>query len=284
MTASPGHLSQLPSGGFGSESLAMEDFLHLPRRHNADLRTSSLRNERLIKIVIGDGDHEPYHIQQTILESASDYFKKALAHESQLGSDEPGTLTFPEDNLGAWEALLYWLLKHDLPPPMQVPCESHIVPVGEHELLLVRCWAMGEKYGLSVFQDLVMTTMLKWVESCGSFEYATLEEAFQSTPPGCALRLLTADDLAFRIVDSQEGLPLVRDVIEFLEGIPGCMGEVLSAVSDFHKMSVRPTACKRPPPDWKQQECINYMVAEDHKWCMQCRCMRLRRTTRDEEE
>ncbi|KAK3115577.1 hypothetical protein LTR53_004937 [Teratosphaeriaceae sp. CCFEE 6253] len=244
---------------------------------------SSLRNERLIKIVVGDGEHEPYYIQRTILESSSDYFKKALAHESQLGSDEPGTLSFPEDDLGAWEVLLYWLLKHGLPPLMHVPREFFTLPTGDFELLLVRCWAMGEKYCLPSFQDLMMTTLLKWVEICSTLDRATLEEAFSSTPPGCVMRLLAAADLALQISHESACASRSRAMINAVEGIRGCMGEVLNAVSEYYTRPIRPNASIAPSPDQKQQDWTKYMVAKDHEWCLECGCMRSRRTTIDEE-
>ena len=59
-----------------------------------------LQKDRLIKVYVAE-NATPYLLPGAILASISEYFVKALAHESHLGGED-GALRFPEDDQTAW--------------------------------------------------------------------------------------------------------------------------------------------------------------------------------------
>ncbi|KAK5688478.1 hypothetical protein LTS10_000456 [Elasticomyces elasticus] len=193
----------------------------------------SLRDQRLIKIYIGSDGAEPFHVPQCILEATSGYFKKALAPDGSLGMAALDTLGFLDDSEAAWKVLLYWMFKHDLPNDEQRKtddCEGW-------ELLMVECWAMGNRYMIPKFQDLVMLELLDCLLMYTSFETDTIKQAFATTPAGCALRMVMAELVAGHLQDEifDSGL---ENLHEF-EGFPGCLAEIAHAVKEWSGTSQR---------------------------------------------
>ena len=66
---------------------------------------SSLLSDRLVKIYVADSA-QPFHVQQRLLESTSEYFIRALRPDG-FGEGKSGTLRFPEDDVKIWQILLY---------------------------------------------------------------------------------------------------------------------------------------------------------------------------------
>ncbi|KAK3115576.1 hypothetical protein LTR53_004936 [Teratosphaeriaceae sp. CCFEE 6253] len=186
--------------------------------------------QRFIKIHVGrDADEQVYHVPEAALELASDYFLKALKHESSMGG-EKGLLRFPADNADAWKVLLYWILKGALPEDWNAVKKSD----EQQELHMVRCWAMGEKYLLPDFQDVIMLELLKYLDSRANpkAQYLTLaaaKEGFATTPAGRPLRRLIALDLAECLREGH----LEYDMLCMFDGIGGAMSEVVQAVAEY---------------------------------------------------
>ncbi|KAK5732669.1 hypothetical protein LTR17_010350 [Elasticomyces elasticus] len=192
-----------------------------------------LRDGRLIKIFVGSNGAEPFHVPQIILESTSHYFKKALIHDGTLGMAAPDTLTFPTDSEEAWKVLLHWIFKHDLPED-----EQHRIDDCEGwELLMVECWAMGNRYKIPKFQDLVMLELLDGLLMYTSFETDTIKQAFATTPAGCALRMMMAELVAAQLQD--EIFDLGPENLNDFDGYPGCLAEIAHAVKEWSGTSQR---------------------------------------------
>lgn len=145
------------------------------------------QSDRLIRIIVGTGeDAQTFNIQQVILENVSEYFVKAMKNE-RLGSEsESGVLRFPVDDICAWEALSYWLMKRDLPRKLVE---------GSDVQTAVCCWVLGDCYSIPRLQDEAMLALL-WIFRNWWPEAAELAKAFKSTPPGSQLRRLMAEVIA----------------------------------------------------------------------------------------
>ncbi|KAK4895434.1 hypothetical protein LTR27_006498 [Elasticomyces elasticus] len=193
----------------------------------------SLRDPRLIKIYIGSDGAEPFHVPQCILEAPSDYFKKALAPDGSPDMAVPDTLSFANDSEASWKVLLYWMFEHDLPNDEQREtddCEGW-------ELLMVDCWAMGDRYKIPKFQDLVMLELLDILLQYTSFETDTIKQAFATTPAGCALRMVMAELVAAQLQD--EIFDLGSENLHEFEGFPACLAEIDCAVKEWSGTSQR---------------------------------------------
>ncbi|KAK3619034.1 hypothetical protein LTR56_024289 [Elasticomyces elasticus] len=196
-----------------------------------DTLLKSLQSERLIKIFVGPGTTMPYHVPQTILHTTSDYFTKALLHETSLGAAETGVLRFPEDDVDVWGILLYWMLIKELPETALGTRAMKDQELAEFELLLVRCWAVGERYQVPQFQDLVMLELLVFLYRGHSplIGLVTLKEAFATTPPGRPMRKLVARNVAQQL----RGQSLHHNDLDMFDGIAGCMAEIVKAVGEL---------------------------------------------------
>ena len=104
---------------------------------------SKVQTDRLISVFVGENTR-PYFVQESVLAGISDFFRKALKHESNLGT-ERGVLRQLEDDHTAWEMLLYWRIK------------GKILCYGEdfHSKVftLVHCAVLGDKYDTKSFRD-----------------------------------------------------------------------------------------------------------------------------------
>ena len=143
-----------------------------------------MRCDRLIKLFIGEQSPEmqPLLVPQALLENASEYFVKAFRNENMGQQNEPGTLRFPEDDIAAWKVFLYWIIKHKLPAAEElVPaCDDENVEGKHDHILAVRCWVLGDKYCVPLFQDLIMLEILRTLEH-SSTTNDSIMEAFSTT-------------------------------------------------------------------------------------------------------
>jgi hypothetical protein len=157
-----------------------------------DRQARSLETNRMIKIVIGDRQ-EPYLVAQSTLENTAMYFKKALHHHGKFGTGDRNTLTFPEDNVSAWEFLLYYM-KKDVVPRLDEPTDGYM-------LQRVSSWILGDKYGISGFQELIMPELLRYVDAAWSgffLSFEVLETAFAAAAPDSLLTILAAEEAAIQ--------------------------------------------------------------------------------------
>ncbi|KAK5121393.1 hypothetical protein LTR85_005225 [Meristemomyces frigidus] len=144
----------------------------------------TLRTDRFVKIFIGErtAESEPVLVPQSALEQTSGYFTTALRNE-HLGTTEPGTLTFPDDDPDAWQVLLYWMIKGRLPPTSALLLASGPDDPAVH---------------------------LDWL--------GAVKEAFECIPPGSKLREVMAEEVVIRLELSSiqyEDLDIFDGVVGF---------------------------------------------------------------------
>ncbi|KAK5121392.1 hypothetical protein LTR85_005224 [Meristemomyces frigidus] len=172
---------------------------------------SSFQTGRVIEVYVGaiTAESKPYLLPQTLLENASDYFTKALRSGSFKEGKE-GRLHFPDDDSSAWEVLLYWLVKRHLP--------SH----ASDQLLMINCWALGDKYGITRFQDETMVELIIIYDD-QSAKPDSIAKALEVSGPGSKMRKLIAEELTWVYENeniSREDLGAIIDgtgiIVEFL--------------------------------------------------------------------
>ncbi|EME78872.1 uncharacterized protein MYCFIDRAFT_83785 [Pseudocercospora fijiensis CIRAD86] len=148
----------------------------------------ALQQERLISITIGE-NRKPIQIQQKVLEGASDWFAKALKRDTFV-EGKNGKLNFPDDDVAAWDVLIYWMVNHRMFPNGQERGDV---------VLVTKCWILGDKYDIKPFQDQAMYKLICYLHcvSIGpSFPADDLNAILRLCPPGSVLGRIFAEDLA----------------------------------------------------------------------------------------
>lgn len=157
-------------------------------------KSRGVRNDCLVKIIVGEGDQQQtFHLQHTLFVKTSAVFAATSRNET-LGGGEAGVYRFPQDSVGAWEILIYWMIKATLP-------ESKFEEQHEEEeaqLLLVQCWVLGDKYNIAAFQDVIMLELLFLISGI-SMDPMSAAFATNNTPPGSKLRHLVANEIVFTV-------------------------------------------------------------------------------------
>ncbi|KAK5702638.1 hypothetical protein LTR97_003584 [Elasticomyces elasticus] len=222
-----------------------------------DALLQSLESDRTIKLIIGEPTEHAatFYISKTALEQTSEFFCGALRNQ-HLGDGERDTLKFPEDNLTAWKVLLFWMMKHGLPRDANlvtmVDTEGKCHPL-DH-VISVRCWALGDKYGIPTFQDFVMLELLDHLECYGS-NLVTVREAFQSTTPGSPLRELMAEEVVLCLGSGS----MEFEELDALDGVIGFTSIFGAKMSNGNEYGYMPRVPPRVPrnhepgksPFWK---------------------------------
>ncbi|KAK5740251.1 hypothetical protein LTR17_004752 [Elasticomyces elasticus] len=218
------------------------DDLDCPHINRMDNLVTALQSDRLIKLVIGtkseDGSSGTLFIWASALEAAAEYFRSALRNQQLGEGSEPDVLTFPEDDFRAWKVMLYWMVKHELPVADDIPyCPLSNEAENECIATWVTCWIMGDKYGIPVFQNLVMIELIFEVDQIGPPTLGIIKFCFENTPPGSLLRELMAEELAMLLatkVDAKK-LDLFDGIVGFtsiltIKTLPGWR-----ALADFYR-------------------------------------------------
>lgn len=162
-------------------------------------------------------------MSQTILEDATVYFKNALTPGTFYAGEE-GHLHFPQDHRDAWEVFLYWLFHKD------IPVLTH------NQRTLVRCWCLGDKYGIPSFQDHIMWFLLIHFRS-NPVELDAVKEGFENTAPHSSLRQLLVEETAkFHASHTRQGeLGLSGQDFEMLDGT-GFIGEFMEIYTNWEEI------------------------------------------------
>lgn len=178
----------------------------------------------MIEIYVGaiTPDTKPYLLPQTLLESTSDYFVKALRSDTFKEGRE-GRLHFPDDDIQAWESLLFWLIKRELPDLVDDLDEEH---------LYIKCWALGDKYGITTFQDEAMLELLRYYSQNHTDEQS-IALALKSSAPGSKMRRIIAEELVILVNDFDMGNAAFEALVDGM----GIIGEFLSAQERRRKRS-----------------------------------------------
>lgn len=194
-----------------------------------------VKNDRLIKIVVGEGDEQQtFHLQQTLFVTTSDVFAATARHE-RLGNGEAGVYKFPQDPVIAWEILIYWMIKGVLP---ESKFEDN-VKEREAQDWLVWCWVLGDKYHLPAFQDVVMLQLLYIIRDTGiTTESATI--ATSNTPPDSKLRKLVANEIIYSVYRNHS--QWITDFDDALAA-PGFASDAMTALEEYRAEGLAPEIC-----------------------------------------
>lgn len=152
-----------------------------------------------IKIYIGERTPEstPHVVPKTVLCNKFRYFEKALSPNFKEGQN--GILHFPDDNEDAWNLLLYYLF-HD-----RVPRVKDVFIAGTMYLPLAHAYVLGDKYGLTTFQNEVVRAFMvalaySWMEP------DVIIEILGFVPVKSPLRQLVLEEIVRLVVDEDHGL------------------------------------------------------------------------------
>ena len=173
-----------------------------------------------MKVVVGKGtSSEQYLVAQTSLEELSDYFFNALRRDTFKEGRE-GRLEFPEDDGASWEVLLYWMLKKEVPPCIE-----------QEDEILVRCWILGDKYGIAAFQDEIMIRLLAyWQESLVSVTAFAI--AAEQCPPSSKLGQLLIEEAAVVFLEGPFGEISDGEISKAIDG-RGWLEDIVHALRQY---------------------------------------------------
>lgn len=133
-----------------------------------------------------------------------------------MGEGTPGVLRFPEDDLEAWELMLFWMHKSTLPQEVAYPI-----------MLLCQAWMLGDRYFLQSFQDLVMLELMCFIPG-ESLSLSNITMVFRGTMPGSALRQIVAEEAWSARSGGISGDTCMTD-FDDLDGAVGVTGSMLAA-------------------------------------------------------
>ena len=203
-----------------------------------------MQTDRVIKLVVGT-PRTTFCISQNLLECTAEYFRAAFRYE-QLGDAERGTLTFPDDDVTAWKVLIYWIMKRELPHE-EVLGNYYATTEGipRCHLLCIRCWALGDKYGIAAFQDLIMLDLLAVLDDNFKLDVREMKEALETTPPGSLLRDLVAEELAYELACGSKDL----ESLDVFNGVVGFSGALMQVVRCRKKVTMSMVRFRLPDSD-----------------------------------
>lgn len=177
----------------------------------------------MIKLYIGSHT-KPILLQEAVVANLSKVFASALRREDAFGGEQ-GVLKFPEDREDAWRMLVSWKIKGFLPkayPPTTIEGMT---------MLLIHCWAMGDKYDIKEFQNEAMMRLIMHCEK--NFpEQDEIKAVFDFTPEGSPLRRLMAEELdAFLAIIERESLDNMGSYpdLSYYDGCAGFISELRRA-------------------------------------------------------
>ncbi|KAF2771402.1 hypothetical protein EJ03DRAFT_372759 [Teratosphaeria nubilosa] len=201
----------------------------------------SLKSDSVIKIFVGEEiGQKPYLVARSILEGTAESFQKALQHAQNFGSGELDVLRFPKDDKVAWEVLLYWMLRGTLPAPGSLETEYRDHHGTDcYDGHLVRCWCLGDKYGIYAFQNEIMVQLILLVE-CNDLASSVLRDALENTAPGSKLRNICMEDL---VVGLNEG-SLEPEELDLFDGVVGFISAFRTAM--LHSLRVQREMRREP--------------------------------------
>ncbi|RMZ09161.1 hypothetical protein D0862_03693 [Hortaea werneckii] len=144
----------------------------------------SLESDRLVKIKVGSNKKKkPFLVSQRRLESASEYFRKALRQDS-FKEGLNGQIDFLEDDHDAWAVFVFWMMN-----------TFNIAKEGLKPDLLIKSWVLGDKYEIPQFQDQIMLELLFIFEGESATE-DIIELGSRLSPAGSLLKRLIAEEAA----------------------------------------------------------------------------------------
>lgn len=148
-----------------------------------------MQEDRLVQIYIGD-IAKSILIQQTRITKVADYFRAVFTNEG-FEEAKKGVLHLPEDDVQAWELFMYWLDNGSIWK------EAEILP-------LMRCWNLGDKYGVGQLQDDLMWAIFQNLDWEDEPMLNSIQEMFSANPPGCQMRKFLAEQVAMLMEDYPE--------------------------------------------------------------------------------
>ena len=205
---------------------------------------SDLRSQRLIKIYVADAS-TPYLVQEAVLTGMSEYFKRALANADSFGG-EKDVMRFPEDDPVAWKVLLYWRIQGCLQRSFAEDAESTMMQ-------LIRCWALGDKYDVKNFQDVIMLDLIQTL-NIHLVKFEVVRFAFENTPDKSPLRKLMAQEAVISFY--YPSMQYAAEDLEIFDGVCGFMTEFVKAIELKRQKEILATDLSHPD-EWNE-----FMVGE----------------------
>ncbi|KXT08991.1 hypothetical protein AC579_70 [Pseudocercospora musae] len=160
--------------------------------------TKSLQTQdQLSKITIGIDGSPPIYIQQRTLESVAPWLENALMRDTFI-EGQTGALHFPVDDQEAWQVLVYWIMTREV----AIELTGTMKERARSCILCAKCWVLGDKYDIPVFQNGVMAILLSHFlpEYTHQLPRKALNQILKACPPDSKL----AEHFAFAIVEEME--------------------------------------------------------------------------------
>ena len=173
-----------------------------------------MQSDGWIKIDVGKTPTQSrsFLVQRSRLEHVSDAFDINVGEET--------TLRFEDDELEAWRVLLYWISTKQIPDTL------------DDNLLLVKCWVLGQKRGIVAFQNSVMISLLRNYGKC-FVEMEEINYAFhQVSEEGWQLQKLMAEELVI-LLDHDEHEDRNVEQLDACDGAPGLIKAFVEAHERF---------------------------------------------------
>lgn len=186
----------------------------------ADARCGrSLKSKERIEIYIA-GETEPIIIPEKLLADASETFA-AFVRNKHVGK-EPGSLRFPEDDLEAWKVMLCWIVRGQV--------DGISESIDDEGMHLVRCWCLGDRYDLPLFQDLIMLDLLHYIENEGEITLEIVGEAFKNSRPNSKIKRLMAECTVQLL---EIAISITYTDLDCLDGVTGFSSALAEALSNW---------------------------------------------------
>ncbi|KAF2165003.1 hypothetical protein M409DRAFT_24904 [Zasmidium cellare ATCC 36951] len=187
--------------------------------HYEELVNVTRRLQSYVSIYVAN-ENTPYIIEREVLETQSSYFRQLLQ------SGHVPLFRFPDDQLNTWRVLLYWLEEESLPLVLVEPLLDNTYQ------MVIECYALGEKYGFSAFQDRIMGYVLDEINEWPGVDIEpwwcqrdvvadAISHTFRSTQPCTKLREVFVEEaVLFYFWDDEDpfGVPFSQQQLIDFDG------------------------------------------------------------------
>lgn len=156
-------------------------------------------------------------IQRSVLNSISPELAAGARRSmgGALHSPPISSVQLGEDSMEAWKILLHWKIESHLPPMSSDNKDEADALV----TTLCRCWILGGKYDVRLFQDLIMLELLGVLHS-NTPSLVVLKLVFGESKPNSKLCELMGEEIAYALrPEDDDGGEKCAWGLEDIEGI-----------------------------------------------------------------
>ena len=114
-----------------------------------------------------------------------------------------------------------------------------------HPFHLISCWCLGEKYGITAFQDAIIFELIDYMWNGNTLSLEAIRVGFEDSPHDSPLRLLVVDTVVEQLMVTKE---ITYKDLDLFDGVAGFSGALLESVSCWHSQGRRMFSGKR----WKK--------------------------------